>query len=72
VNTGTGELTGTYDPITRTFIATGNGTYAGYLTTFIFDGYFTPTEIFVLLTIGGEGGLPGGLAIIYLLTLAFM
>ena len=55
-----------------TFIAMGNGNYAGYATTFIFDGYFTPEGIFALLIIGSEGDLPGGLAIVYFIELLFI
>ncbi len=71
VDAGTGELMGPYDSSNGTFIATGGGTYAGFLTTFIFNGYITPEGLFGLLTIGADGGLPGALAIVYLFVLLF-
>lgn len=68
---GVSELTGTLGA-DGTFIATSEGTYDGFPTTFILDGYVTPEGIFGVLTVGNEGGLPGGLAIIYYMLLLFM
>jgi hypothetical protein len=53
------------------FFATGDGTYAGYSTNFIFDGVITPDGISGMLIIGADGGLPGGEAIVYEIELTF-
>ena len=67
---GAGELTGTLGD-GGFFFATGNGTYAGYSTSFRIDGTITPDGISGTLNIGSDGGLPGGAAIVYEIELTF-
>jgi hypothetical protein len=67
---GVGELTGTLAD-TGFFFAIGDGTYAGYSTTFRIDGIITPDGISGTINIGSDGGLPGGDAIVYEFELTF-
>ncbi len=72
VEAGTGELTGPYVSSAGTFFVVGEGTYAGYeMTPFIFNVIITPGGISVTLTVGDNGGLPGGQAIVYKIELLF-
>ncbi len=61
---GVGALTGALEA-DDTFLATGDGTYSGFPTSFTFEGFITPEGISGALFIGVNGGLPGGQAIIY-------
>ncbi len=65
-----GELTGTLAE-DGTFSATGSGTYSGYSVNVIFNGIITLEGINGMLIVGSSGGLPGGLAIWFLIALLF-
>lgn len=58
-------LHGTHNEVD--FVATGTGNYAGFVTTFVFQGTQNPVtgQITGTLVIGGDGKLPGGQPITY-------
>ncbi len=67
---GVSEVTGTLEE-DGTFSATGDGSYSGYSTSYTFNGTITPGGISGMLSIGDDGGLPGGEAIVYEIELTF-
>lgn len=67
---GVSEVTGTLEE-DGTFSAMGDGSYSGYSTSYTFNGTITPGGISGMLSIGDDGGLPGGEAIVYEIELTF-
>lgn len=59
------RMHGTHDGVN--FVATSTGSYAGYSTSFVFEGSQNTStgQISGTLTIGGDGKLPGGQPIVY-------
>ena len=67
---GVSELTGILETDGTFSVGVGD-TYAGYLTTYIFNGTITPDGISGMLIIGADGSLPGGQAIWFHIVLLF-